>query len=139
MEHHDRDDRNNDHTPRKKSKIIERQRRKVVPKSKLEDNRGRALGMDGLGEQLGGMRLRNDNEELDDCKRRVMSLREQLKSLGVAYANITKRSYSLEDTLITKLLPYFDFNNISSADANRIQDEELHRILRRILVLRHRQ
>lgn len=138
MEPHDRDDRNNDHTPRKKSKIIERQRRRVVPKSKLEDNRGQALGMDGLGEQLGGMRLQNVNEELDDCKRRVMSLREQLKSLGIAYANITKRSYSLEDTLITKLLPYFNFDTIS-ADANRIQDEELDRILKRILALRHRQ
>ena len=137
MEPH-RDGRNNDHAPRKKSKIIETQRRRVVPKSKLEDNRGRALGIDGLGEQLGGMRLRNVNEEIDDCKRRVMSLREQLKSLGIAYANITKRSYSLEDTLITKLLPYFNFDSIS-ADANRIQDEELDRILKRILALRHRQ
>ena len=138
MEPHDRDDRNNDHTPRKKSKIIERQRRKVVPKSKLEDNRGRALGMDGLGEQLGGMRLQNDNEELRDCKRRVISLRAQLKSLGIAYVNITKRSYTLEDTLIPKLLPYFNFDTIS-ADANRIQDEELDIILKRILALRHRQ
>jgi len=134
MKPHDRDDRNNDHAPRKKSKT-ETQRRIVVPKSTLKDNRGQVLGMEVLGEQLGGMRLRNANEQLEDCNRRVMSLRGEIKGLGIAYTKITQRLYNLEDSLITKLLPYFDFDKIS-ADATRIQDKELDEIFKRILVLR---
>lgn len=140
-EPHDRDDRNNDDKPRKKFKGMEKRRRTVVPRAReAQHNVERRLGeMDGIREGLENIRLKTDaNEELDECKRRVLSLQGEIQGLGQAYTTITRRLYNLEETLITKLLPYVNFEQIAN-DANSTQDNDLTRILKRILVLRHRQ